>query len=176
MKTAKKKAGRLSETEYLMAARTPEDYIKRSLEVSIPQGRKAKVTTLWLKFRGFALRDLQEARSRNPYWKTVKTEGSTQRAKNRFAAHDYRVGGKSVRWNDGMIRRFIELNVKDGRKISTKDFLLAKVFKTTIPSIQYMRRKYNLALRVMERRGEAYSRPRHAILMAMNEEGLKGLL
>ena len=50
-------------------------------------------------------------------------------------------------WSLADVRKFIDLNIKDGRKISHTASELAAKFKTTESSITYMRRRYNLALR-----------------------------
>jgi hypothetical protein len=90
---------------------------------------------------GYSKEDILRARNRHPYWKRKKMEGSAERTRKRLAEHDYS-GGESVQWDAALVSEFLSLNRKasDGR-YEHKDWQLAERFGSTIPSIQYMRRK-----------------------------------
>jgi len=92
---------------------------------------------------GYSKEDILRARNRHPYWKRKKMEGSAERTRRRLAAHDYS-GGGSVPWDQALVTQFLGLNRKgpDGH-YEQKDWQLAERFGATIPSIQYMRRKYS---------------------------------
>jgi hypothetical protein len=141
----------LSKNEFtLFNTRTPEEYIDKSLKLKIPSGRKAYITKLWMDKKGYTVEDIQHARNRHPYWKAKKMEGSAERNEERRKANDYSKNG-AVNWNDKQIKKFISMNKKDkkGRYIH-KDISLAKHFRVSIPSIQHYRRKYNMAIRILE--------------------------
>jgi len=64
-------------------------------------------------------------------------------------AHDYS-HGKAILWTRENLAEFLELNRKDayGRYLH-RDWELAAHFGTSIPSIQYVRRKYNKVRRML---------------------------
>jgi hypothetical protein len=68
-------------------------------------------------------------------------EGSVERTRRRLEAHNYS-DGRSVPWTKERVEEFLSLNGKgrDGR-YERKDWQLAEHFGSSIPSIQYMRRK-----------------------------------
>jgi hypothetical protein len=125
----------------ILASKTPEDYIDRSLKARLPPAAKAKLARHWMEATGYSKEDILRARNRHPYWKRKKMEGSAERTRRRLAAHDYS-SGASVSWDQGLVSEFLRLNRKgtDGR-YEQKDWQLAERFGATIPSIQYMRRK-----------------------------------
>src|SRR5512137_991233 len=125
----------------ILASKTPEDYIDRSLKARLPPAAKAKLARLWMEATGYTKEDILRARNRHPYWKKKKMEGSAERTRKRLAAHDYS-GGSAVQWDEALVSEFLGLNKKgsDGR-YEYKDWQLAEHFGATIPSIQYMRRK-----------------------------------
>ena len=133
----------------LFNSRTPDDFIDRSLKVDIPRGRKAFIARMWLKKTGYQSSDIEYARNRHPYWKARKGEGGAERVLQRLHEHDYS-GGASIEWNDKRIQKFIELNAKDKNgKYITRDWEIAKRFKCSIATIQHMRRKYNMAVKII---------------------------
>jgi hypothetical protein len=125
----------------ILEAKTPGDYIDRSLKARVSPAAKAKLARQWMEATGYTKEDILRARNRHPYWKLKKMEGSAERTRRRLAAHDYS-GGVSVRWDQELVTEFLGLNRKgiDGR-YEQKDWQLAERFGATIPSIQYMRRK-----------------------------------
>ena len=155
---------------YLMKAKDPSDYIRRSLTVSLPSGKKAKITTVWLKQMGFTVKDIQHARHRNPYWKARKLEGNYERNRRRLAEHNYSLTGQPARWTEVRLRKFIELNA------SFHDFELARKFRTTIPSIQYMRRKFNAAKTILKRQGRSSTSQNLYSLMVFDEDKLHDMI
>ena len=90
---------------------------------------------------GYAREDILYARNRHPYWRKKKMEGSVERTRRRLEAHNYS-GGRSIPWSRERVEEFLSLNGKgrDGR-YERKDWELAEHFGSSIPSIQYMRRK-----------------------------------
>jgi hypothetical protein len=127
----------------ILASKTPQEYIDRSLKARLTPAAKAKLARLWMESTGYTKEDILRARNRHPYWKKKKMEGSAERTKKRLEHHDYS-GGLAVQWNEGLVSEFLGLNKKmpDGRYMY-KDWQLAEHFGATIPSIQYMRRKYS---------------------------------
>ncbi len=133
----------------LYLAKTPEEYIERSLALDIPAGRKAYVTRYWLKKTGYTSEDIKYARNRNPYWKSRKMEGTAERNLARSIEHNYG-DGNNLEWKREQILDFIKRNKKkkNGR-YEYKDWELARHFKCTIPTIQHMRRKTNMAGKII---------------------------
>jgi hypothetical protein len=125
----------------ILEAKTPEDYIDRSLKARLLPAAKAKLARQWMESTGYTKEDILRARNRHPYWKRKKMEGSAERTRRRLAAHDYS-GGASVQWNEALVSEFLSLNHRDAAgRYDQKDWQLAERFGATIPSIQYMRRK-----------------------------------
>mgnify|MGYP001355686672 CR=1 FL=1 len=137
--------------QYLLESATPAEYIERSIRAGIPRGVKASITHEWLKRTGYSIEDVVKARHRHPYWKKKKLEGNAKRNMDRIHAYNFSSGGHTG-WDDGLIKKFLLMSKKlpDG-SYNTPDYELAKHFGTTIPSIQYMRRKLNLVEKVLEK-------------------------
>lgn len=137
--------------QYLLDSKSPSEYIERSIRANIPRGVKATITHEWLKKTGFTIDDIVKARHRHPYWKKKKLEGNSERNLERMRAYNFSRGGRTG-WDDALIKKFLSLSKKlpDGT-YKTPDHAIAKSFETTIPSIQYMRRKLNLVEKVLER-------------------------
>ncbi|HOW81352.1 MAG TPA: hypothetical protein PK573_02225 [Spirochaetota bacterium] len=133
----------------LLKAKNPRDYIDKSLKNKISPGRKAFVTRHWLDKTRYTIDDIKYARNRHPYWKAKKMEGTAERNAIRTKEHDYSKGDNII-WDEKLVHKFIERNKKDKQgKYIIKDWELAKEFRCTIPAIQHMRRKYNMAVRLI---------------------------
>jgi hypothetical protein len=133
----------------ILDARTPEDYIEASLRAKIAPATKARLARLWMAQSGFCREDILHARNRHPYWKSKKMEGSAERTRVRLTVHDYSSGTNLV-WNTARVGRFLELNGKDkAGRYQHRDWEVAEAFGASIPSIQYMRRKYRRAVEML---------------------------
>jgi hypothetical protein len=131
----------------ILESSTPEDYVERSLRSRLLPSEKAKLARQWMEATGFTKAEILFARNRNPFWKKKKMEGAEERTRRRLDLHDYS-RGQTVQWTKERLQEFLELNKKDpAGKYLYKDWELASHFDTSIPSIQYLRRKY---LRVRE--------------------------
>jgi len=98
---------------------------------------------------GYSKEDILHARNRHPYWKRKKMEGSAERTRQRLTAHDYS-GGGSIDWTPERVTTFLELNGKDrAGRYEHRDWEIAEIFGSSIPSIQYMRRKYRRAVEML---------------------------
>jgi hypothetical protein len=157
----------------LFKSRNPREYINNSLSSRLPSGRKAYITRMWLEKTRFSIDDIQYARNRHPYWKSRKMSGSEERNQQRFLEHNYTRGDALV-WNEKTIMKFIGMNRKDksGRYIY-KDHELAKHFRTTIPSIQHYRRKYNMAMGILTRKKIPITARKIYELIGMSEKLLR---
>ncbi len=160
----------------LFSSRNPNDYIENSLKVKLRPSEKAKITKLWLSKTRFTIEDIQHARNVHPYWKKKKMEGSYERNEQRKLHHDYTKYGV-VEWNEDTIKEFIDMNRKDksGRYIN-RDHEMAKHFNSTIPGIQHYRRKYNMAIKIIEKDGEKPSVKRIYNLIVQSEQILRKML
>jgi hypothetical protein len=131
----------------ILESGTPDEYVANSLKSNLSPSAKAKLAREWMERTGYDTSDILYARNRNPYWKKKKMEGSSERTQKRLELHDYS-SNESISWTTDRLQEFLDLNKKDtaGRYIN-KDWEIAQHFGTSIPSIQYLRRKY---LRVRE--------------------------
>lgn len=126
----------------ILESKTPEEYVERSLRSRLPPARKAMLAREWMETTGFSKADILYARNRNAFWKKRKREGAEERMRRRLDLHDYS-RGRTVQWTKASLQEFLELNKKDSSgKYLHKDWELASHFDTSIPSIQYLRRKY----------------------------------
>lgn len=162
--------------EKLLNSKTPEEYIDNSLRCSLPAGRKAFITKLWLEKRAkYTIEDIKRARNRHPFWKKKKMEGSLERNIQRQRDHDYSKPGRGdIEWTEKTIRKFIDLNRKDARGgYLHKDYQIAQKFGTTIPAIQHYRRKYNLVQKILDGQGLKLSERRVLDYIGMSEKILR---
>ena len=127
----------------ILESRTPDEYVENSLKSRLSHAEKAKLARLWMQGTGFNREDIIHARNRSEYWRKRKMAGTRERTKRRMAQHDYSKG-KTIVWTRENIAEFLSLNRKDayGRYLY-RDWELAALFSTSIPSIQYLRRKFN---------------------------------
>lgn len=136
--------GNMKKSEKLiLESKTPEEYVANSIKARLTPVEKARLARIWMQQTGYTKDDILRARNRNPYWKQRKMEGAAERTKRRMEEHDYS-SGTSITWTKERIAEFLDWNRKDalGRYIH-RDWELAQHFGTSIPSIQYMRRKLN---------------------------------
>ena len=131
----------------ILESKTPEAYVENSLRSKLLPAEKARIARQWMESTGYDKADILYARNRNPFWKKKKMEGAEERTRRRLDMHDYS-RGKTMEWTRERLQEFLELNKKDSSgKYLHKDWELASHFGTSIPSVQYLRRKY---LRVRE--------------------------
>ena len=143
----------------ILNAKTPEAYIEASLASRLSPQEKVRLARAWMRATGYSAEDILKARNRHPYWKAKKAEGASERTKKRQEEHDYS-GGVELVWTASLIGEFLGMNGKDeSGHYQNKDWQMAKRFCTTIPSIQYMRRRLALARRALG------SRAGHAEIM-----------
>ena len=150
----------------LLSKPTIESYVDYSIKSSLTPAEKRFVTRKWLDKTGHTIEDINYTRNRHPYWKKVKMNGAAERRKTRMEKYDYS-NGKQKKWGKDELLKFIDLNPKQA------DFELAKVFKCSIPSVQGIRRLYNLAAKILEFEGKGKSKPAMHKLMLINEKALR---
>jgi len=98
-----------------------------------------------MKATEYTVKDLEYARNRHPYWKKVKQKGSVERnqlRREKYNFYDRKKYGSKKLWTDEDLKEFLRLNDEK------KDWELAKHFERSIPSIQFIRRKIQLALKI----------------------------
>jgi hypothetical protein len=130
----------------LLSAKTPEEYIDNSVKSSLSQREKARTTKMWLEKTDFTIEDISYARNRHPYWKAIKQKNHQYRTRKRFSDFNYSTGN-SQPWTNELLKQFLDVN----DKITDRE--LAKQFKRSLPSIQAIRRRVNLANRIFEIEG-----------------------
>ncbi|MBE7411642.1 MAG: hypothetical protein L6Q54_03330 [Leptospiraceae bacterium] len=130
------------ERKKLLSAKTPEQYIERSIKSKLKPGQKGSITIEWLRKTGFTSEDIHKARNRNAHWRAQKGLGSYERNQRRLQKFNFLVKKNSQakrEWTEKDLNKLYDMN-----KTMT-DWELAKHFKTTIPSINHLRRKFRLA-------------------------------
>jgi len=157
--------------KFLLAAETPEEWISRSLDVAgvVSRGKKAKLATIWMGRTGYTTKDIMYARHRHEYWKGKKLHGWKERNSLRWAKFNFKQKANTrKRWSKEKIEHFLLVNHK------YKDKELAQLFSTSIPSIQYWRRKYNIIKKMQQQRVRAiFTKSDIEELMTMSELKLK---
>jgi hypothetical protein len=157
----------------VMAARTPDEYVDESVRSRLPPRAKARLAKEWMRKTGYSVDDIVHARNRHPYWKQKKQENAADRARSRLARHSYSGGGE-VDWTPESIGEFLDMNRKDkDGNYAYRDWQIAERFNSTIPSIQYMRRK--LIRLQTAARGEPLSKNKLVDSMKRSEVILKRL-
>ncbi len=125
----------------ILDSRNPDEYIEASLKSRLNPASKARLAKDWMGKTGFTREDILYARNRHPYWRKKKMEGSVERTRRRLEEHNYS-SGESLPWSRERVEEFLSLNAKDkSERYERKDWQLAEHFGSSIPSIQYMRRK-----------------------------------
>ena len=141
----------------ILAAKDPSAYIDASLRADLAPAAKARLARKWMEKTGFSREDILHARNRHPYWKQKKMEGSIERTRKRLIEHDYSDGG-TLEWNADRVAKFLELNGRDkSGRYEHHDWEIAEAFGASIPSIQYMRRKFRRAIEIL---GSRVSKPK----------------
>ncbi len=150
----------------ILESKTPEEYVDRSLRSGLTPAEKARLARLWMEATGYDKEDILHARNRHPHWKKKKQEGSETRTRRRLDKHDYSRSAP-IQWTKELLVEFLEMNGKDssGRYLH-RDWELAEHFGSTIPSIQYLRRKY---LRVRDLLGPRARKEKILEFMASSE-------
>ena len=134
----------------LLKCKTPAEYIDKCIKSSLTKYEKMAVTIEWRKLTGFTIEDIKHARHRHPYWKKKKHKGYKERNLIRFEKYDFSDPEYVIDWTDELLKDFVMMNKKKDGKYINKDYELAEHFGTTIPSIQYLRRKYLYAIKLIK--------------------------
>lgn len=156
------------EKKKLLASKTPEEYIERSLKSKLGSGQKGSVTSEWLKITKYSFEDLQRARNRNPYWKKLKGKGSYERNAKRLEKFNFKVSDEPKKvWTDSDLALLYDMNKKK------KDWELAEHFQTSLPAINHIRRKIKLAKMIFEKKAEKATKKKIINLIKKNEKYLR---
>ena len=160
-----------AEKKKLLSAKNPDQYIQRSLDSKLSRGEKGSLTREWLEKTGYTHEDILYARNRNPYWKKQKGRGSYERTLKRIKKLNF--GGKSTGrkvWSDADLGRFYELNDK------MADWQLAQKFKTSLPAVNHIRRKFKLAKALLEKQRKTVNKGAGVKLSRTDEKVLRTTL
>jgi len=147
----------------LLSSKTPEEYIDNSVKSNLPQREKAKATKIWLSNSSYTIEDISYARNRHPYWKQIKQKNHQERTKKRFVEFNYSAG-PSKPWDKEELKEFVSLNEKN------TDREMAKHFKRSIPSIQAIRRRINLARRIYNLEGKEKVNSAQVLKLIVSDE------
>jgi hypothetical protein len=139
-----------SERSKLLSAKTPEQYISFSINSKLPPGKKATITSEWLAKTNFTYEDIAYARNRDPYWRKKKSLGSKQRNLKRIQEFNFKKPGANPKktWSIKEIEELFDLD----KTLVDRD--LAKKFKTSLPAINHIRRKFKMVREIFELKKE----------------------
>lgn len=156
-----------SERTKLLSAKTPEQYITFSINSKLPPGKKATITSEWLAKTNFTYKDISYARNRDPFWRKRKSVGSKERNLNRMNAFNFKKPGSTPKktWS---IEEMEELFMLD-KKLVDRD--LAKKFKTSLPAINHIRRKFKMVREIFEIKKQKINKTK-AVAYSMKSEKL----
>ncbi|MCE9499261.1 MAG: hypothetical protein K8R21_01930 [Leptospira sp.] len=156
------------EKQKLMSAKTPEQYVERSLHSKIKRGEKGSITKEWIGKTGFSHEDILFARNRNPHWKKVKGKGSYQRTLQRIKSFNYsKTSAPKKIWAEKDLDKFYELNK------TMNDWQLAKNFKASLPAINHIRRKLKIAKDILEIKKQPVKKDKIIKMALSNEKSLR---
>lgn len=166
----------------ILNAKDPAQFIDRCVNSSVSRGKKIVLGRKWREKTGFTMEDIEYARNRHPYWKEKKMAGWQQRNEKRWTAYNF-TSKESLEpdyWtknNFANLREYIKKDKKNSNGIyRTKDRELAEFFRTSIPSIQHMRRKSNMVTKIMEKRKIKDSLKNRLEFMQLGETTLREML
>ena len=134
-----------SDLVIFLKKQTPAFYADLCAKTKLKTKDKRNLTNIWLKVTKYSIKDLDQERSKHPYWKAIKERGSVERnraRRKRFSFYSGKAGEKRKRWSEAELKLFLSLN--DSRK----DWELAKHFKRAIPAVQHLRRKIQLGKKI----------------------------
>ncbi len=156
-----------SERTKLLSAKTPEQYITLSINSKLPPGKKATITSEWLAKTNFTYEDISYARNRDPFWRKKKSLGSKQRNMKRINEFNYKKAGATPKktWSTEEMEELFELDKK------MVDRELAKKFKTSLPAINHIRRKFKMVREIFEIKKQKINKTK-AVAYSMKSEKL----
>ena len=156
------------EKKKLMQSKNPEQYIENSWNSQLTPGQKSAITQEWLRSKKFTIEDIQYARNRNKHWKKLKNQGNMERNSLRIAKYDFSKNNSSKKiWKKEDLEEFFKLNSK------MADWELAKKFKTSLPSINHIRRKFKIAEALLAKKREKLTAKKIINLAMINENSLR---
>ncbi len=141
----------------ILNSKTPEQFIDRCVNSDVTRGKKIVLGRMWREKTGYTIEDIEYARNRHPFWKEKKMAGWQKRNEKRWAQHDYTKNGKQpadywTREDFSLLKEYIKKDKKNKNGMyKFKDREMAEQFKTSIPSIQHLRRKSNMVTQIIER-------------------------
>ncbi|EMN10918.1 LB099 family protein [Leptospira interrogans] len=128
------------EKRKLLSASTPEQYIELSIKSKLTGPKKSSITSEWLTSTGYTIDDIKYARNRHPFWRKKRNQGSYERNSKRLEQHNYYRSDQKIVWDKTKLAKFFDLNSK-----GLTDHELAKNFRTSIPAVNHIRRKFRFA-------------------------------
>ena len=161
----------------ILNSKTPAIYIDRCVNSTCMA--KGCIAKEWMKRTGYTIEDIKYARHRHPYWKKMKNKNYSTRNKIRWLKYNYVKDHKRYKWNIENIEFFIlvdGMNKQLRDCYEYKDKKLAKMLQTTIPSIQYLRRKRNLVEAILKKQGKRLTFKRIIDLIIRDELYLRNYL
>lgn len=158
-----------SERSKLLSAKTPEQYITFSINSKLPPGKKATITSEWLAKTNFTYEDISYARNRDPFWRKKKSQGSKERNLKRIQEFNFKKPGATPKktWTTAEMEELFDLD----KKFVDRD--LAKKFKTSLPAINHIRRKFKMVREIFEVKKEKANKKKMVAYSMKSEKLLR---
>jgi len=138
------------ETKYrermkLLSAKNPKEFIELMVKSKLSNSEKAYASHEWKRIRGYTAVDLRKARSKNKSWKLKQKKYARRYRDKRLEEHNYlRSASSKHKWNSTELQKFYKLN-----SAGKTDAELAKIFRTSIPAVYSVRRKFSMAKSIL---------------------------
>lgn len=135
----------------IISSKTPEKFVDRLLKSNLDENEKKRVTKQWLEATGYKNKDITTAKKEHSHWKERLSMDRNEKTKQRFVENDFSIkaeGKRSRRWLEDDLKLFLKLNEDH------TDRELAQKLQRSIPSIQGIRRRYNLGKKIIHASNE----------------------
>lgn len=132
------------ERQKLLSAKNLDEFVKLYIKSTLNGSTKGYLAKLWAQSNGRNPKEIETAKNKHPLWKEYRKEKYGHLAKERNARHDYREPGTRQKWDYEKLKKFYTKNAA-----GTRDIELAQEFKTTFPVVYHLRRKINMAVKIL---------------------------
>ena len=116
----------------------PAAYVDYCFKSKLKPPDKGNLSKIWMKAGNHTSQELNLFRHRHPHWRAQIDKNSTERNTKRNKKYTFfdKKHPQNRKWSKKEMEEFFKLTK------TKKDYELAEYFKRSVPSIQYLRRKY----------------------------------
>ncbi|MCE9500823.1 MAG: hypothetical protein K8R21_10030 [Leptospira sp.] len=119
----------------------PQQYVELLSKSKLSGSEKAYTSIEWKRATGYTTEEIKKARSQNDFWKTKQRKSADKYRTKRLAENNFLSGASAKHlWTPKELHKFYLLNEK-----GNTDVELARVFRTSVPAVYSVRRKFSMA-------------------------------